>query len=349
MEEEVARFEVVMDDLPTIRVHVPEATEDLDHDATCLTLGHCSAALHVLVKRLALTELKHSAKGLGRDRKAVLKKDNTRMVQRFLDVVLAHGTPNEALALLVAHVLAKFVDLDSAIPVVLEVVRTEHLTEASTTNEVEQLVPLSQQRVGPEVGPFCSLKPLHLLQVQRALDFQALFSLLHGQLFSVEKGHPTIADLPCLPQLEIVILIHGAAPTSAGASPILIVLATGPTCTRPCPALPVELPPQTFNGLPVFTYPVLDPHYGIRLVTSLPCQFALVQRSCLSAEPEVILGRGHLVALLCIFDSRNLYKDAGEGLPSDGPLCKRRSQPPLLLQVLLTDNVQFALQTLQLA
>mmetsp|Transcript_29929 Transcript_29929/g.82478 ORF Transcript_29929/g.82478 Transcript_29929/m.82478 type:complete len:361 (+) Transcript_29929:637-1719(+) len=343
MKEEVAWLKIIVDNLPSIGVHVPESTQDLNHDATCLPLRQCPTAPHVFVERLALAELQHRAEGLCGDREAILECHNTRMVKGFLDLVLAHGTPDIALALLVAHVLAEFVDLYGAIPVCLQVISTEDLTETTTANQVEQLIPaVSKQWVSPEVGSLCCLQALHLLQMDRTFDLQPLLPLLHGQFLTRKKRHAAVADLARLPQ--VVILIRGGTPGVAAS--LLAVLDTTSICSQA--ALPVELPSQPFDGLAILPYPVLDAHQRVRLVASLPRALACIHRSCLPAEPQVVPCTSNLVSLLGIFILCNLHKQARKSLPSDDPLCQRCIQSPLLLQVLLSLHTQLVLQALHL-
>mmetsp|Transcript_38957 Transcript_38957/g.111148 ORF Transcript_38957/g.111148 Transcript_38957/m.111148 type:complete len:317 (-) Transcript_38957:646-1596(-) len=300
VEEEVAGLEVIVDDLAAVRVHVPEPAQDLEHDAPGLPLRQRAVAPHVLVQGLALAELEYRAEGARGDREAVLQRDHAGVVQRLLDLVLTHGPPDVALALLVTHVLAQLVDLDSAVPVVLEVVRAEDLAEAAAPDHVQKLVPVvGEQRVRPEVRVLRCLQAVYLLEVQRTIDLQPLLPLLHRELFAGQEGHAAAADLAALPEVVGLVAAPGRVlPVFGRAS----APGVGPRAT-----LPRELSPQALDAEPVLADPILQPYQFVRLVAALPLAPPRIQQRHLPAEAEVVPRRGDFLTLLGILNSGNLH------------------------------------------
>mmetsp|Transcript_43633 Transcript_43633/g.123500 ORF Transcript_43633/g.123500 Transcript_43633/m.123500 type:complete len:221 (-) Transcript_43633:89-751(-) len=220
------------------------------------------------------------------------------MLQRFLDLVLAHGPPDVVLALLLGHVPPELMYLDRAVPAVFQVIRAVHLAEAAAPDHVQQLVLfLCEERVRAEVRPLGRLQALHVLQVQRPLDLELCLAVLYGELFAVEEGYAADANLARLPHVvgfvaALIALLRGAA-----------LLA----CVRPSAPLLVELSAQSLYRLPVVSYTLLHAVYRVSLIPAFPTPSVQAVHHGVPAEPQLVSRRSYSVALLGVLHPRDLH------------------------------------------
>mmetsp|Transcript_13091 Transcript_13091/g.30280 ORF Transcript_13091/g.30280 Transcript_13091/m.30280 type:complete len:280 (-) Transcript_13091:548-1387(-) len=176
MEQDVARLEIVVDDLLLLLVEVTQSRKHLHDDRTGLAFGEQALLFQELLEVPRVAVLQHRAEPVRRYLEDVEEADDAGVRQLLLDLVLARGVLHVVGSLLLRPRRIQLVDLARDLLEVLEVESEVHFREASLPEEVQKEVAVVQER--------------ERVVLRRCLVLNALDFADEGVLFALELLAP---------------------------------------------------------------------------------------------------------------------------------------------------------------